>query len=85
MDIGQIIVQYGVAGAVLVALLFFLRFLSEERKARSEERQRESEDRAAERAAAQEERKRFLDCLENYRITTDLIIERCTGKRKDVG
>jgi len=64
------VVQYGMAGAVLVAIVLFLKFLREERK-----------DRAEERSQLFEERTRFLDVLEKYRVTVDLNIERCTGKR----
>lgn len=70
MTTEQLLVQYGVAGAVLISIVLFLKFLREERA-----------DRAQERIAAQEERKRFLDVLEKYRQTVDLNIERCTGKR----
>ncbi len=70
MTTEQLLVQYGVAGAVLISIVLFLKFLREERA-----------DRAQERIAAQEERRRFLDVLEKYRQTVDLNIERCTGKR----
>lgn len=67
----QLLVQYGVAGAVLVSIGLFLKFLREER-----------DDRAEERIAAQRERERFLALLDDYRSTLDLSIERCTGARK---
>jgi len=73
MQVDQLLVQYGVAGAVLVALVLFLKALADERK-----------DRAEERVQNNEERKRFLACLESYRITVDLMVERCTGERRKV-
>lgn len=73
MQLEQLIVQYGVAGAVLAAIAFFLKALGDERK-----------DRAEERAATMKERERFLSVLEDYRSTFDLVVERCTGERHKV-
>lgn len=69
----QLLVQYGVAGAVLVSIVLFLKALHDERV-----------DRTKERIAAQEERNRFIDLMEKYRMTVDLIVERCTGKRNKI-
>lgn len=60
MSFEQLVVQYGVAGAVLVAIWMFLKCLKEERKDRAEERHQQFE-----------ERTRFLDVLEKYRMTVD--------------
>jgi hypothetical protein len=70
INIPELILQFGMAGAVVACLVLFLHYLAEERK-----------DRTAERIAAGEERTRFLDVLEQYRKTVDIVVERCTGQR----
>ena len=65
-DIPQLVLQYGMGGAVLVAMCLFLKYLGEERK-----------DRAIERESTNKERARFLDVLEQYRQTVDTVDAKC--------
>ncbi len=58
----QLFLQFGMAGAVLVSLWMFLRFLRDERK------------------SAETERSRFLDTLDKYRQTLDLVVSNCPKK-----
>ena len=82
LGVPELALQFGMAGAVVVSVYMFLRFLGEERKARLADIALERQDRAAEREKAIDERTRFLDVLEKYRTHLDIVVERCTEKQR---
>ena len=71
MTTEQLVLQYGMAGAVLAAIAMFLKYLKSEQK-----------DRAEERSLAAEERTRFLEVLEKYRHLADMVISGCQKEKR---